>query len=555
MGHAHAVAELRTHAVENQPPPFEGHNAFANDTALREAVTRYGAGWAAARLDALGAAVGDPANIEMATLANRHEPELRRFDRYGHRVDAVEFHPAWHDTMALAFRHQVGTLPWVEPRPGAHVAKAGASILFNQLEGGAMCPVAITYGVVPMLRQEPALAEQWEALLLSPAYDGRNLPHGRKTGITAAFTATEKQGGSDVRRNATTAEAVGPGGPGGEYRLRGHKWFCSAAGADIIFVVAQTPEGPGCFLVPRWLPDGSRNPISLERLKDKMGNRSNASAELEFDGTRGWLVGEPGRGIPVMMVFMLHTRFEVALAPAGNMRLALTHAIHHARHRSAFQRRLIDQPLMRNVLADLALESEAATALVMRIGHALDQGEADPSERAFARVAVAIAKYWTNKRSVPVIHEAMEAHGGAGYIEESVIPRFYREAPLNGIWEGAGNVICLDVLRALRKDAGTVDALLAELERARGGDRRLDRALGEIGSALAKPSLLAEDQARHVTERLALALQAALLVRHAPSAVADAFCATRLGGEGGRAFGTLPSGADTETILGRALAA
>lgn len=554
MAYQNPVAILRTHSVENQPPAFEGRNAFADDAALTQAVSLYGAGWASHRLHALGADVGDERNIELASLANRYEPELKRFDRYGHRVDTVNFHPAWHDMMALAYRHEVGSLPWVEPKPGAHVAKAAASILFNQLEGGVMCPVAITYGIVPMLRQQPELAKSWETSLLSKQYDGRAIPHSQKSGITAAFTATEKQGGSDVRRNATTAVPVAAGGPGREYLISGHKWFCSAAGADVIFVVAQTKEGPSCFLVPRWLPDGSRNPISLERLKNKLGNKSNASAELEFENTRGWLIGEPGRGIQVMMVFMLHTRFEVALAPAGNMRLVIAHAIHHARHRSAFQRRLVDQPLMRNVLADLVLESEAATALVMRVGHAIDRGNDNELERAFARVVVAIAKYWTNKRSVPVIHEAMEVHGGAGYIEESIIPRFYREAPLNGIWEGAGNVICLDVLRALRKDEATAHAIQKELKEVQGADRHLDAAIEEIDELLGGVSI-AEDQARYLTERLAVALQASLLVRHSPQPVADAFCATRLARQGGRAFGTLPAGIDLETIINRGLPA
>ncbi|WP_432770921.1 acyl-CoA dehydrogenase family protein [Sphingopyxis sp.] len=348
----------------------------------------------------------------------------------------------------------------------------------------------------------------------------------------------------------TEAKPAGQSGPGREYILTGHKWFCSAAGADIIFVIAQTEKGPGCFLVPRWLPDGTRNPISLERLKDKLGNKSNASTELEFEGTHGWLVGEEGRGIPVVMEFMLHTRFDVSLVPAGIMRLGLAHATHHARNRTAFQRRLIDQPLMRNVLADLTVESEAATAMVFRIARAFDAARNDEGERVFGRLAVALSKYWLNKRVVPFIHEAMEVHGGAGYIEESVIPRYYREAPLNGIWEGAGNVISLDVQRALRKEPAAADLFFAELETARGGDRRMDAAIAELDQ-LIRGEPLADESARYLTERMALALQAAALIRHAPHAVADAFCATRLGGAGGQAFGTMPGGIDQNAILER----
>lgn len=541
---------LRTHSVENQPPPLEGANAYLDDVALREAVAREGGQWAAGDLTELGARVFDPAWIDKAVNANRHGPELKRFDRYGHRVDTVEFHPAWHELMGLAYRHEVHALPWRTKQAGGHVARGAASMLFAQLECGVLCPTAITYGVIPMMWQQPDLAEVWEPLMLSKDYDPRPIPHQEKSGISIAFTATEKQGGSDIRRNMTEAKPARQPGPGREYILTGHKWFCSAAGADVIFVIAQTEKGPGCFLVPRWLPDGNRNPISLERLKDKLGNRSNASTELEFEGTHGWLVGEEGRGIPVVMEFMLHTRFDVSLVPAGIMRLGLSHAVHHARHRSAFQRRLIDQPLMRNVLADLTIESEAATAMVFRIARAFDASRQDEGERVFGRLAVALSKYWLNKRVVPFIHEAMEVHGGAGYIEESVIPRYYREAPLNGIWEGAGNVISLDVLRALRREPGAVDLFFAELETARGGDPRLTAAIDEL-DRLIRREPLNEDGARYLAERMAVALQAAVLIRHAPPAVADGFCATRLAGGGGRAFGTLPSGVDQDAILSR----
>lgn len=544
-------AELRTHIVENQPPPLENVNAFTADLALREAVEREGGSWHADPLNELGASIFDPEWVERASNANRFAPELKRFDRFGHRIDTVAFHPDWHQLMMHAYRHEVHALTWRARRPGGHVARGAASLLFAQLECGVLCPTAITYGVVPMMRQQPDLAAAWEPLMLSPAYDSRTIPHGEKSGISIAFTATEKQGGSDIRRNTTHARPAGAPGPGCEYILTGHKWFCSAAGADIMFVVAQTGKGPGCFLVPRWLPDGTRNPISLERLKDKLGNRSNASAELELEETHGWLVGEESRGIPVVMEFMLHTRFDVSLVPTGIMRVALSHAMHHSRNRSAFQRRLIDQPLMRNLLADLAVETEAATAMVFRIARAFDSSQTDERERLFGRLAVALSKYWINKRVVGVVHEAMEVLGGVGYIEESVVPRYYREAPLNGIWEGPGNVICLDVLRALRREPDVANIFLDELRLARGSDRRFDVLLAELEDEIGN-GLLVDENARHLAERMAIALQASLLIRYAPSSVADAFGATRVAGGGGRAYGTLPSGTNTDGIIDRA---
>ncbi|MFM6830333.1 MAG: acyl-CoA dehydrogenase family protein [Novosphingobium sp.] len=550
MAYLHPRTDLQTHSVENQPPPLEGDNAFTGDIALREAVEREGGGWASGGLTSLGGKVFAPEWLEKANQANRFLPELKRFDRYGHRVDTVEFHPAWHDLMGLAYKHEVHALPWRTNRSGGHVARGAASMLFSQLECGVLCPTAITYGVVPMMRQQPDLAQVWEPLMISDRYDPRQIPHEQKSGISIAFTATEKQGGSDIRRNMTTAKPAGQPGPGREYILHGHKFFCSAAGADIIFVVAQTDKGPGCFLVPRWLPDGTRNPISLERLKDKLGNRSNASTELEFEGTHGWLVGEEGRGIPVVMEFMLHTRFDVSLVPAGIMRLTLSQAMNHANHRTAFQRRLIDQPLMRQVLVDLAIESEAATAWVFRIARAFDASQHDEGERVFGRLAVALSKYWLNKRVVPFVHETMEVHGGAGYIEESVIPRYYREAPLNGIWEGAGNVISLDVLRALRKEPLAREVFFAELNTALGVDRGFDRLVSELHDLIDGPAI-AEQNARYITERMAIALQAAVLLRHAPSAVSDAFCATRLGARGA-AFGSMTQSVDTQAILQRA---
>jgi putative acyl-CoA dehydrogenase len=551
MGYLNPNSVLRTHSVENQPAPLEFVNAFESDIVLKEAVEREGGGWASDNLTQLGARVFDPEWIEKANLANRIVPELRRFNRLGQRVDTVEFHPAYHDIMGLALKHQVHALPWRANRGGGHVARAAAEILFSQLECGVLCPVDIIYGIVPMLRKQPGLSESWEPLMVSTEYDPRPIPHWQKKGITLAFTSTEKQGGSDIRGNTTFASPTGQKGPGNEYILNGHKWFCSAAGADVIFVVAQTEKGPGCFLVPRWLPDGARNPISLERLKDKLGNKSNASVELEFEGTHGWLIGEEGRGIPTVMEFMLHTRFGCALIPAGLMRQSLTQAIHHTRHRTAFQRKLVDQPLMRNVLADLALDSEAATTLMMRIARAFDSSATDERERAFGRITVAVAKYWLNKRVVPFVHECLETHGGGGYIEESVMPRLYRESPLHGIWEGPGNVISLDILRAFRKDPLSGEVFFAELDRVRGQDSRLD-ATADQCRKLVYDDKMPEGSARYLAEKMALAMQAAMLIQYAPNAVADAFCMTRLGDVSGWAYGTLPPGVDTDAILDRA---
>jgi putative acyl-CoA dehydrogenase len=545
--------QLRTHTVENQPPPLEFVNAYESDTVLKESVEREGGGWAADNLKALGGKIFDPDWMDKASLANRIVPELRRFNRFGQRVDTVEFHPAYNDVMGLALEHDVHALPWRDGRRGSHVARGAAEILFSQLECGVLCPVDIIYGIVPMLRKQPDLAKVWEPMMVSKEFDARPIPHGEKRGITLAFTSTEKQGGSDIRRNTTFATPIGPKGPGAEYLLRGHKWFCSAAGADIIFVVAQTEKGPGCFLVPRWLPDGSRNPISLERLKDKLGNKSNASTELEFEDTHGWLIGEEGRGIPTVMDFMLHTRFGCALIPTGMMRLALTQAIHHTRHRTAFQRRLSDQPLMRNVLADLAIESEAATTMMMRIARAFDSSASDERERAFGRISVAVAKYWVNKRVVPFVHECLETHGGPGYIEESILPRVYRESPIHGIWEGPGNVISLDILRAFRKEPLSGEVFFAELDSVRGEDARLDATVAECRS-LVYDQHMPEMRARYLAERMAVAIQAATLIRNAPNFVSDAFCMTRLGDEGGRAFGTLPMSVDMDAIVQRAYA-
>lgn len=551
MANRAPAAVLATHTVSNQPPDFAPRDLWETDAALREAVRREGADWAEERLAALGAEAGTDTVMELGDLANRNPPILRAFDRHGHRLDEVEFHPAYHALMELAFRHRIHALPWTAGRRGAHVAHAAMGYLLTQAEAGVLCPVAMTYAAVPVLRGQPDLAAEWLPRILSDRYDGRSLPAGEKTGATIGMAMTEKQGGSDVRANTTQARPYGRAGAGREYALTGHKWFCSAPMSDAFLTLARTGQGLSCFLVPRWQPDGARNPFRIQRLKDKLGNRSNASAEIEFDGTWAVMVGEEGGGIATIIDMVHHTRLDCGFAAAGLMRAAVARALHHTTHRAAFGRPLIRQPLMRQVLADLALESEAATALLLRMARAFDDADADPGARAFARLAVAITKYWLTKRCPPLVYEALECHGGNGYVEDGAMPRLYREAPVNAIWEGSGNVICLDVLRTLQKEPAALAALDAELDGAGGLDGRLDAWVRRTREMLADGAGL-EAQARRLVERLALALQGALLLRHAPPAVAEAFCASRLGGQSGNAFGTLPPEVDGDAILARA---
>jgi putative acyl-CoA dehydrogenase len=543
-----------THEVENQPPPLEDYDLYETDAALREGLEREGAGWAEERVRAYARAMGSARAFAWGALANRHHPELRSHDRFGHRIDEVEFHPAWHEVMRLSMAHQVHNLPWREPRAGANVARTSMHSLLSQVEAGHGCPITMTYACVPTLRAQKEVAEEWEPRVLGTEYDPRMLPAAEKSAVTIGMAMTEKQGGSDVRANTTRALPLGAGGPGGEHELVGHKWFCSAPMSDAFLTLAKTggPEGPlSCFLVPRWRPDGSRNPFHIQRLKDKLGNRSNASSEVEYAGTWARMVGEEGRGVATIIQMVQHTRLDCVGGSTGLMRQALAQAAHHAAHRSAFGRRLCEQPLMQNVLADLALECEAATALMLRLARAFDEAPSNPTERAFARIATAVGKYWVCKRAPHMIYEAMECLGGSGYVEESILPRLYREAPVNAIWEGSGNVICLDVLRAIGREPEAVPALLAELDLARGGDKALDAALASLRAELARPEA-AETRARHIVEAMARALQASLLVRHAPAAVASAFCRSRLGGEGGLAFGTLPSDLPLQELLERA---
>jgi len=527
-----------THEVFNQPPPLADHDVAA-EAALLAAVEREGAGWAAGDLHRLGKLAGTAEPQRWAADANRYEPRLLTHDRYGHRIDEVEFHPAWHRLMEVAVGEGLAGAPWADDRPGAHVARAAGLYVWSQVEAGHSCPISMTYAVVPALRHAPELAAVYEPLLTARVYDPGLRTPATKRALLAGMGMTEKQGGSDVRANTTTATPAGDG----TYRLRGHKWFTSAPMCDLFLVLAQAPAGLTCFLVPRVLPDGSRNPFRIQRLKDKLGNRSNASSEPEFDGTVAWPVGAEGHGIRTIIEMVAMTRLDCVTGSASGMRAALSQAIHHARHRSVFGRPLVAQPLMANVLADLALESEAATTLAIRLAGAVDRDE------PLRRLAIAIGKYWVCKRQPAVVGEALECLGGNGYVEESGLPRLYRDAPLNSIWEGSGNVQALDVLRTLHRDPDSRDAYLAEVRLAAGADRRLDAAIEAMTALLDRP---AEDQARRIVERMALVLQASLVVRHAPAPVADAFCATRLAGDRGQAFGTLPSGVDTAGLIERA---
>ncbi|HEY4280636.1 MAG TPA: acyl-CoA dehydrogenase family protein [Conexibacter sp.] len=547
MATAAAGESHATHAVTNQPPPLEGIDLFATNRPLVEALEREGGGWAAAQASTIGEIAGGD-GIRWGFLANENPPRLKTHDRFGNRVDQVEFHPAWHELMRTSVSHGIHALPWREPRPGAHAARTALSLTFSQVEAGHGCPITMTFAAVPALRAQPELLEQWQPRLNSLDYDADDAPSESKRGALCGMGMTEKQGGSDVRANTTVARPVGDGGAGGgglEYALTGHKWFTSAPMCDLFLVLAQIDgAGVSCFAVPRWRPDGSRNNLSLQRLKDKLGNRSNASSEIEFRDTFGQLVGEPGRGVPTIIEMVNHTRLDCVIGSAAGMRWATALATHHAAHRSAFGRLLIEQPLMANVLADLCIESEAATVSAMRLARAYDEAASDDVEaaaeaNAFKRVATAVMKYWVCKRNAQHAAEAIEVLGGNGYVEESGMPRLYREAPLNSIWEGSGNVMCLDVLRALNREPGTADAFLAELAITDGADPRLDAHVDRLRRALRAPDDL-EVRARRLVEAMALALQGSLLVRHAPAAVSEAFLASRIDHDHGNAFGTLP---------------
>jgi putative acyl-CoA dehydrogenase len=539
-----------THEVFNQPTELADYNLYESDVALREAAGREGAAWADASLQAFGGRIGTAAYLELGYLANKFQPELDTHDRFGHRVDLVRFHPAYHTLMTTAIAEGLHASPWTDPKPGAHVARAARYYMHQQVEAGHGCPITMTFAVIPSLRLQPNLASTWEPLITTRAYDPRNVPAAQKTGLTMGMAMTEKQGGSDVRANTTRALATGREGPGEAYELVGHKWFVSAPMCDGFLALAQAPGGLSCFLVPRWRPDGTKNPMQLQRLKKKMGNASNASSEVELRGALGWMVGPEGKGVRTIIEMVAMTRFDCMIGSAAGMRMAVSQALHHCRQRKAFGALLIDQPLMRNVLADLALESEAAAALSMRFARAMDN-RTDAHDSLLVRIGTAVGKYWICKRTPQHAVEAMECIGGSGVMEDSMMPRLFRESPVNAIWEGSGNVQCLDVLRAMEKEPAAFDAYVAEVGFARRGHAALDRHVDALIADLRDRSEI-EYRARDLVDRMAVALQAALLVRHAPDWVADAFCRSRLGSTGHHQYGALPRVVDCARIIERA---
>ena len=539
-----------THAVDNQPPALQAYDAYGSDLPLREALQREGGGWAQARVQEYGLLAGGEM-MALGVLANENKPRFRPVDRYGNRLDEVEFHPAYHRLMELGVSHGVSGFAWRHADvAGAHVARAALMYLHYQADQGTSCPLTMTYACVPTLRHAPGLARHWLPRVVGTDYDGGHQPAWTKAGNTIGMGMTEKQGGSDVRSNSTRATPVGDG----LHELVGHKWFFSAPMSDAFLVLAQTEGGLSCFLLPRFAPDGSRNGIRIQRLKDKLGDWSNASSEVEFHGASAWMVGAEGRGIATILQMVALTRQDCLIGSSALMRQALVQALHHVRHRRAFGRLLIDQPLMRNVLADLALESEAATALTFRVARAIDGSPRSESEAALARVVTALGKYWVCKRCTPFVNEAQECLGGIGYVEDSPMPRLLRQAPLNSIWEGSGNIQCLDVLRALQREPTCHGAFFAELDAARGGHALLDAEAVQLQRALTADPAQLEGQSRVLAERMALALQASILVRAGDAAIADAFCQSRLRRDHGLAFGTLPASAPVAHLLERAWA-
>lgn len=552
---------MATHTVFNQAKALPDYDMFGSDLVLTELIERYGADWAIERLSAFGSFTGSIEASALAVLANQNEPVLKTHSRFGERIDAVEFHPAYHALMSRSIEAGVHSLPWLEPRPGAHVARAALLYMAFQNEAGHCCPISMTFAAIPALRKQPELAKIWESRITSAKYDSRFIQASNKTGVTIGMGMTEKQGGSDVRANTTRAIPVSVSGPGQEYSLTGHKWFCSAPMSDAFLILAQTDRGPSCFLVPRFKTDGTKNAIYIQRLKEKLGNKSNASSEIELDDALGYMVGDEGRGVSTIIEMVNHTRLDCTISSSALMRQAVLQAMHHCQNRSAFGKKLSEQPLMLNVLADLALESEAALRLTMRVAKAYDQAEQSPAEAQFKRIVSAIAKYWVCKRTPPMVAEALECFGGNGYVEESPMPRLFRESPLLGIWEGSGNVICLDVLRAVAANPNSLDVVVDELESARGRNRRYDayinsvkRDIDALKKNVGKSKNAAnkrEQGARRFVERLALALQACLMLRDAPPQVANAFVVSRLARAGGLAFGTLPTSAKVDYILAR----
>ncbi|KAA0013067.1 DNA alkylation response protein [Billgrantia pellis] len=538
---------LATHEVTNQPEPPRDRNLLADDLPLREALARDAPAWVAERLAPLGHEMGSVRVQELGEAANRHPPELRLFDRHGRRLDEVRYHPAYHELMRLALKGGWHAVAWQEEGRGGHQAHIAALYLLTQAEPGFCCPVTMTHAAMPVLRRSPDVEAAWAPGLLANAYDPRALPPGEKHGLTFGMAMTEKQGGSDVRRNTTHAERDGDG-----WRLTGHKWFCSAPMSDAFLTLAQTDEGLTCFLAPRFGPDGERNAIEIQRLKEKCGNRANASAEIEYRGAWASRIGEPGRGVATIIDMVQQTRLDAATAPVGMMRQALAEAWRHVNQRQAFGRLLAEQPLMQAVIADLALEVEAGVALSLRAARAFDgAARGDAHDAALGRVLPTLAKYWHNKRGPGFMAEAMECLGGIGYVEETPLARLYREAPVNSIWEGSGNVICLDLLRVLARHPESIAALRDELSVVRGQQQEMDLALAGLEHDLTLPGEALEPRARWLAQRLAQSLQASLLLRHAPSEVAETFCRSRLGVETSPVYGVLPTDAPLAAILSR----
>lgn len=538
-------------SVLNQPEPLEEYNLYTMDIALQETVRREGGDWIEARAVEFGALLGRQETLHLGELANRYTPVLYTHDRFGRRRDEVEYHPAYHELMRIGMAYETHSMPWSKPQPGVHVARGALMMLRHQVDEGTSCPLTMTFAVVPALRNQPDVAAIWEPRVLATEYDPRFLPAEEKRSALFGMAMTERQGGSDVRANISWAVPEGRPGPGQSYRITGHKWFCSAPMCDAFLVLAQTERGLSCFLLPRWMPDGERNAFRIVRLKEKLGNRSNASSEVEFHGAWAQLIGEEGRGIATIMEMVRHTRLDCALGSAATLRRAVAEALHHAAQRKAFGRLLVEQPLMVNVLADLAIEYEAAVALALRLARSFDAAPANEAEQLFARIVTPIAKYWITKRAIAVVTEAMECLGGNGYIEESPMPRLYRDVPVNSLWEGAGNIQALDLLRAMRREPAALEIVVDELRTASGFSAEYDAHLATVERSL-RQDAGEEVAARRLAEQLALALQAALLIRHAPPAVADAFCRGRLGTERSFLFGALQPGLDLRSILTRA---
>lgn len=553
-----AETSLETHDVFNQSPPLEDYNLFASDRVLQESVAREGGEGARESLLAFGEKIGRAGVLDLGRQANSYLPVLKSFDRFGRRQDRVEFHPSYHELMALSVAQGIHASPWEaaargeKPGPGANAARQAALYMMVQVEPGHMCPITMTNASVPALLFQPSLADKWLPKITSRQYDASFAPMSEKSGVTLGMGMTEKQGGTDVRANTTTAEPAGSGGPGEEYLITGHKWFFSAPMCDAFLVLAQAPGGLSCFLMPRFLPDGSLNAIHIQRLKEKVGNRSNASSEVEFMRAHGWLIGEEGRGVRNIIEMATFTRLDCAVSSAGMMRQSLAQALHHCTHRRVFQKHLIDQPLMQNVLADLSLEVEASTALAFRVTRAFDKAGEDEAEAGYRRIMTPVAKYWNCKRAPGFAFEAMECLGGNGYVEEGVSGRLYREMPVNAIWEGSGNVMCLDVLRAMGREPEALDVVFAEFNAARGINAHYDAAFAKLKDGFADIGTL-EPRARRVVEEMAKLAAAALLLKYAPSEVSDTYCASRFGGESGDLYGALPVHAPVREIIERSM--